>query len=119
VDKSGGQDTGLAVADHGTTGIRITATAYQSDGVTRIGNFTVDLVTLGHDARFAGKFISCLPEGFTEVLDISSSSSFVALTLRSLTNSLGDFLVTTFQIADANQPPPAPLIFLRIAGGGS
>jgi hypothetical protein len=73
---------------------------------------------LGHDARFAGQLVAGLPEGFTGVLDLSSPAPFTALTLRSLTNGRGDFLVTTFPIADVTQPPPAPLIFPQIADGG-
>jgi hypothetical protein len=120
LDKSGNHDTGLAVVNPGSSSIRITATAYQSDGVTPAGNGpgTVDLVPLGHDAKFAGQFIAGLPDGFTGVLDLSSAAPFAALTLRSLTNARGDFLVTTFPIADANQSPLAPLIFPQIADGG-
>ena len=47
-----------------------------------------------------------------------SSSPFVALTLRSLTNSRGNFLLTTFPIADATQPAPTPIIFPQISDGG-
>ncbi len=119
VDKSGGHDTGLAVANPGNSGMRITATAFQPDGVTPAGNApgTIDLSPMGHLARFAGQFIDDLPVGFTGVLDLSSTSPFVALTLRSLMNARGDFLVTTFPIADANQPAPAPLVFPQIADG--
>ncbi len=120
VDKSGGHDTGLAMANPGSTSIRITANAYQLDGVTRAGSgqSTVDMDSMGHDARFAGQLIAGLPEGFTGVLDLSSPSPFTALTLRSLTNGRGDFLITTFPVADVNQPPPTPLIFPQVADGG-
>jgi len=62
--------------------------------------------------------IGGLPDGFTGVVRISSPSPFVALTLRSLSNSRGDFLLTTFPIADANRPAPAPIVFPQIADGG-
>jgi hypothetical protein len=62
--------------------------------------------------------IAGLPSGFTGVLDISSSTPFVALTLRFLTNARGDFLLTTFPIADFNQPAPKPIVFPQIADGG-
>jgi hypothetical protein len=119
VDKSGGHDTGLAIANPGSVQIQITPTAYQLDGVTRAGTsqMPVVLAPLGHDAKFAGEFVTGLPAGFTGILDISSSSPFVALTLRSLVNSRGDFLMTTFPIADVNQPPPFPLIFPQVADG--
>jgi len=40
------------------------------------------------------------------------------LTLRSLTNGRGDFLLTTFPVADFNQPAPSPIVFLQIPDGG-
>ena len=120
VDKSGGHDTGLAVTNPGGSSIRITAAAYQTDGVTPAGNGpgTVDLVSSGHAAKFVGQFIAGLPDGFTGVLDLVSASSFNVITLRSLINGRGDFLLTTFPVADMNQAPPAPLIFPQIADGG-
>src|SRR2546427_12096722 len=88
VDKSGGHDTGLAVTNPGGSSIRITAAAYQTDGVTPAGNGpgTVDLVSSGHAAKFVGQFIAGLPDGFTGVLDLVSASSFNVITLRSLIN---------------------------------
>jgi hypothetical protein len=62
--------------------------------------------------------ISGLPEGFKGVLEITASAPYVALTLRSLVNSRGDFLLTTFPIADLNEPAPEPIVFPQIADGG-
>ena len=81
------------------------------------GPGTVNLAANGHNSRFAGEMIAGLPRGFTGVLEISSSSPFVALTLRSLVNARGDFLITTFPIADANQAAPSPIVFPQIADG--
>src|SRR3989449_831373 len=107
VDKSSGHDTGLAVTNPGESSIRITAAAYQSDGVTPAGNGpgTVDLVSSGHTPKFVGQFIAGLPDGFTGVLDLVSSSAFNVVTFRSLINGRGDFLLTTFPVADKVQYP--------------
>ena len=120
LDLTGGHDTGLAVVNQGNSPLRITATAYELDGVTPAGNGpgTVDLAPLGHAAKFAWQLIAGLPEGFTGVLDLRSADPFAALTLRSLYNERRDFLITTFPVADANQAPPDPLIFPQIADGG-
>ncbi len=120
LDLTGGHDTGLAVVNPGSAPLRITATAYELDGVTPAGNGPgmVDLAPLGHAAKFAWQFIAGLPEGFTGVLDLRSDDPFAALTLRSLYNERRDFLITTFPVADANQAPPGPLIFPQIADGG-
>jgi YD repeat-containing protein len=120
VDTAGGHNTGLAVVSPEGRSVRITATAYLPDGVTPAGNGpgTIDLVPGGHLPRFVGQLISGLPEGFTGVLDLVAPAPFAALTLRSLTNERGDFLLTTFPIADVTQVPPAPVVFPQIADGG-
>lgn len=120
VDESGGHDTGLALADPSGTPMSISLNAFQSDGATPIGSSSGPVVLNGngHTARFVSQLISGLPNGFTGVLDITSSSPFVALTLRSLTNTRGDFLLTTFPIADVNMPAPAPIVFPQVADGG-
>ena len=78
----------------------------------------LDLTGNGHGASFANELIRSLPDGFTGILDISAPSPFVALTLRSLKNGRGDFLITTFPVADFSQPAPAPVVFPQIADGG-
>jgi hypothetical protein len=94
--------------------------AFEKDGSTRAGNSKgpINLVGNGHKSAFVGELLSGLPSGFIGVLDISSSTPFVALTMRSLTNARNDFLLTTFPIADANQPTPSLIVFPQIADGG-
>jgi hypothetical protein len=78
----------------------------------------VNLAANGHVSAFVGQLISGLPLGFTGVADLTSSSPFVPLTLRSLTNGRGDFLLTTFPAADLTQPALTPIVFPQIADGG-
>lgn len=142
VDKSAGHDTGLAIAAITSTaskdnleempvppvGLSFRVDAFQADGITLVNRSltSLNLNFNGHLAKFVGQLISGLPDGFTGILDITSlppdfsspPKPFVALTLRSLTNSRGDFLLTTFPVADFNQPAPAPLVFPQIADGG-
>jgi hypothetical protein len=77
----------------------------------------VNVAGSGHKAAFAGELVPGLSSGFKGVAEISSSSPFVALTLRSLTNSRGDVLLTTFPVADPSQTAPSPIIFPQIADG--
>jgi hypothetical protein len=119
VDKSGGHDTGLAISNPGSVPITLTIQAYQSNGaVAGSGAATLTIPANGHRAAFVGQLISGLPEGFTGIADITSSSPFVPLTLRSLTNGRGDFLLTTFPAPDVTQPAPTPIVFPQIADGG-
>jgi len=120
VDMSNNHDTGLAIVNPSLNSLIVTATAYQLDGVTPAGFApnVIGLPALGHDAEFIWQIIGELPDDFVGVLDLSSSTPFSALTMRFLINERGDFLLTTFPIADLNQLPPAPLVFPQIADGG-
>ena len=118
VDLSGGHNTGIAIAAPDGRPLHLTFNAFQTDGVTPAGSGSLDLTGNGHGASFANELIRSLPDGFTGVLDISAPTPFVALTLRSLKNGRGDFLITTFPVADFNQPAPAPVVFPQIVDGG-
>ena len=119
VDLSENHNTGLALANVADTGTGIAIHAYLSDGYTAIGSSEgLTLPAKGYAAAFADQFITGLPAGFTGVLDISSETPFAALTLRSLMNERHEFLMTTFPVADANSPAPAPIVFPQIADGG-
>ena len=120
IDTSGGHNTGLAIANPNGTQLTVTVRALALDGMTAAGGGpgNLNLVGSGHTAQFVGQMIpGGLPEGFIGVLDIQGDQQFVALTLRSLNNGRGDFLLTTFPIADANQTAPTPVIFPQIADG--
>jgi hypothetical protein len=120
VDMSEGHDSGLALSAAGAAPISIVLTAYQKDGVTPAGNqsATVDLPGNGHLAAFPWQWISGLPADFRGILDVFSVSPFAALTLRTLTNEGGDYLLTTFPVANMVRTAPAPLVFPHLADGG-
>jgi hypothetical protein len=120
VDTTGGHNTGVALTSPGGLPLIVTLRAFQPDGTTQAGNGPafVTLDNNGHTAFFAGQLISGLPPNFTGVLDISAPAPFAAMTVRSLTNSRGDFLLTTFPVADMNQRAPATAVFPQIAAGG-
>jgi len=120
VDLSGNHNTGLAIANVSDARSNITIHAFQKDGATAAGisKPPIPLAVNGYTAGFANGFVAGLPEGFAGVLDISATAPFAALTLRSLDNERGDFLMTTFPVADANQAAPSPVVFPHIADGG-
>jgi hypothetical protein len=118
VDKSKGHDTGLAIGNPGSSPITVTMQAFQTNGAeTASGPVTLTIPANGHTAKFVGDLISGLPAGFTGIADLTSNSNFAPLTLRSLTNTRGDFLLTTFPAPDVNQPAPTPIVFPQIADG--
>ncbi len=118
VDTTAGHDTGLALGNPAVSGLTATLVAFDTSGTGTVGNGSINLVPNGHTGKFAGQFVSGLPENFTGILDISSPQPFAALTLRSLVNSRSDFLMTTFPIADLTRPAPSPIVFPQIADGG-
>ncbi len=120
VDLSGNHNTGLAIANLESTPAEITINAFEKDGVTAAGTNTgpLELAANAHKAKFADELISGLPAGFTGVLDVSSTTPFAALTIRSLNNEDNKFLMTTFPVADVTRPAPSPIVFPQIADGG-
>jgi sugar lactone lactonase YvrE len=120
VDRSGTHNTGLAIANINDAAANFTINAFETDGVTTTGtsNSPLALAAHGHDAKFVDQFIEGLPAGFTGILDVSSTTPFAALTVRSRYNENNDFLMTTFPVADMNQAAPSPIVFPQIADGG-
>jgi hypothetical protein len=120
VDQSGNHDTGLAIANINDMAADIAIHAFETDGATPAGTSDgpLTLAAHGHDSNFAGQYIAGLPAGFTGVLDISSTTPFAALTMRSLYNENNDYLMTAFPVADMNQTAPTPIVFPHIADGG-
>jgi sugar lactone lactonase YvrE len=120
VDLSEGHNTGLAIANPASTNADVTIAAFRTDGVTGTGTSQgpLQVPANGHKARFADEFVAGLPDGFTGVLDIISSTPFAALTMRSLSNERNDFLLATFPVADMTVSAPSPIVFPQIADGG-
>jgi len=119
VDTTGGHDTGLALANPGSTPLTVTLRAFQTDGRTAVGSTARVQVAAGaHIANQAGTLVAGLPNAFRGVVEIDSSDPFLALTVRSLRNSRGELLFATLPVADFRRPAPSPVIFPHIADGG-
>jgi len=119
VDMSGSHDSGLAIDNPAGTPITVTIQAFDTSGRSAgNGPVTVNLAANGHLGAFVRELITGLPVGFTGVADLTSSSPFVPLTVRALTNGRGDYLATTFPAADLTQAAPTPIVFPQIADGG-
>lgn len=118
VDLSGNHNTGLAIANVVAADAKIMINAFQKDGMTATGTGqSLQLAGNAHAAIFADYFITGLSKGFTGVLDISSTTPFAALTLRSFDSERDEFLMTAFPVVDMTAPAPSPIIFPQIADG--
>ncbi len=71
----------------------------------------------GHQGKFSGELVAGLPDSFKVIMELSADQTFVAVTLRTLVNGRGDFLITTFPVADLERTAPARIIFPQVAGG--
>jgi formylglycine-generating enzyme required for sulfatase activity len=120
IDTSKGHNTGLAIANPAGSTVNVAFNAFWADGRTAAGSGpgTRLLKPNGHDAAFADQLISGLPTEFKGEVDISSPSPVAILALRSLSNSRGEFLFTTFPIPDVDRTPVMPIVFPQIADGG-
>jgi hypothetical protein len=117
VDRSGGHDTGIAFANPTSSSITLTLSMAFIDGIgSGQPNVTLSLPPRGHTSQFIGELFF-YPAGSKGVVEVSSQSLFSTLTLRSLVNERGEFLLTTFPVADMTQPAPL-LVFPQIADGG-
>ncbi len=120
LDMAKGHDSGLAIAMPASTPGQITLKAFLADGVTPAGGAEKNIILPGngHISAYVGQWIGGLSSGFQGVLDIASAVPFSALTLRTLTNSRNDFLITTLPVADLTQTPALPILFPQMADGG-
>ncbi len=118
VDKSGGHDTGIALGNPGNSPINVQIQTFNNDGSSTGRTADLNIAGNGHTARFAGELVNGLPDGFTGLADFNSTSPFVPLTLRTLSNARGDYLLTTLPAPDVTTAAPIPVVFPQVADGG-
>ncbi|MBZ5499803.1 MAG: hypothetical protein LAP85_25670 [Acidobacteriia bacterium] len=120
VDCSGGHNTSLAIANVAKAEAGISIQAFQIDGAPFVGTSrnVLRLRPGGHSVKFAADLIPGLTAGFRGVLDISSTTPFAALALRSLKNGRNDLLLTALPAADVDRTASLPIVFPQIADGG-
>jgi hypothetical protein len=117
VDTSNGHDTGIAFANPGNSAVTVTFSTAFIDGIGQGANYSpFTLPAGGHTAKFIGELTGFWPAATRGVVEISSTAPIATLTMRSLVNQRGEFLLTTFPVADMNSPAPVP-VFPQIADG--
>jgi len=110
--------TALAIVNRGTSTANVQLTALRSDGTTAAAPKTISLASSGRTAAFLDELIPELPANFDGTVLVESGSPVYAITLRTLVNTSGTFLVTTMPLVDLNQPgPPGTSYFPQLADG--
>ncbi len=121
VDLSGGHNIGVALSNAGNVLLPLHLTVTKNDG-SEFASANLTLPPRGHISRFVTEMFSGMPAGFVGELHATvtdpAASGVSALTLRSLINERGEFLMTTFPVVDPTQIAPSPVIFPQIADGG-
>ena len=123
VDQSKGHGTGVALANINSTPITVNIQILSSTGVTG-SRQRLTIPANGHKAAFIDELIAGLPAGFTGIADITTEGlmPIAPLTLRSLVNGRGDFLLTTFPATNRSEgvttpAPTGPMVFPQFADG--
>ncbi|PYS26651.1 MAG: hypothetical protein DMG11_19110 [Acidobacteria bacterium] len=98
--------TALAIVNPGTRTASVQLTALRSDGTT-VAQKTISLASSGRSAAFLDELIPELPASFDGTALVESTTPVYAITLRTLVNTSGTFLVTTMPLVDLNQPSPS------------
>jgi len=92
----------IAVANRGaSTDVRLTP--YRSDGTAVAPATTIAFASSSQRAAFIDELIPELPADFEGTVTLDSTSPVYAITLRTLVNASGAFLMTTMPLVDPTQ----------------
>ena len=110
--------TGVALANPAAQSTLVTFTLLDRFG-SALDSTTRTLPAQGHIAIFAHELFSTLSSSFTGLMEISSPTPVAPITLKLLSNSRSEYILTTLPVADLSRPPTATsVIFPQIAIGG-
>ena len=116
VDNMGTQ-TGVALANPGNPATTVSFTLLNLNG-SSLQTTTRDLAAGGHLAIFTDQLFSEAGEGFTGLMEITSSVPIAPVTLKLTTNERGQSILTTLPLVDLTQALIAEsLIFPQIGLG--
>lgn len=84
-----------------------------------VSTSTLDIPQRGHAARFLHELFSGVPPVFRGSVTMVASSPVAIVTLRTIVNDAGEFLITTLPAADMDSAPSSTELYLpQIADGG-
>jgi hypothetical protein len=118
----GSIDSGIAAANTSSASATVTFDVTDLSGapVARIAPVAITVPAMGQSARFLSEIFPSLPKPFKGVLRITTTSAGLSVVgLRTRTNELGEFLITTTPPANENTPSgSAESFFPQVADGG-
>lgn len=114
MDRRAGRDTGAALANPSGSQATVTLRLLIPGGPARVALLPPN----GHLAAASADLIASLPDGFSGVVEVQSSTPLAALTLRFLNNSRSELIMSTLPVGDLTRIAPSPVVFPHIADGG-
>ena len=113
-----GTRTGIAVANPGDAPADLTITLRDRYGDVE-STITRNLPARNHLPIFVDELFGSVADGYSGLLEVSSTQLVVPVTLKLTTNSRGDAVLTTLPVADLTRPPTGGFaVFPHIALGG-
>ena len=110
--------SGLAITDTSATSNTVTLELTSLDGSTFGTPVPLSVPPSGHVAKFIDEIFT-LPEEFSGLLRVTSTSEIAIVGLRGRTNQRGDFLITTTPPSnEADTPTSGDAFFPHIADSG-
>jgi Domain of unknown function DUF11 len=113
--------SGLALANPSETTVEVSLDLTTLDGADAAQTATIRLPANGQTAKFLTEIFPDLPRPFKGVLEVSTTSSPIAVIgLRSRRNERQDFLITTTPAVDESLPPSDEEVVVPhiVVGGG-
>jgi hypothetical protein len=104
--------------NHGSNAVSLTLTAYGATG-TEQASRVLSLQPNQHLPRFLDELIPELPGDYEGTVTISANSPIHAMTLRTLVNRSGAFLMTAMPIIDLEAPMSNIGYFPQLVDGGN
>jgi hypothetical protein len=111
--------TALAIANRAATTTNIRLTAYWPDPTSVVASNTIAVTSNSHRAAFLDELLPQLPNAFEGTVMIESDSPIHVVTLQTVTNASGAFLMTGMPVIDLSQPLPSTSYFPQVVDGGN
>ncbi|MBI4472029.1 MAG: hypothetical protein HY646_05135 [Acidobacteria bacterium] len=108
----------LAMVNRGNTTADVRLTAFGADG-RQIAARTVSIGSNSHRAAFFDDLISELPMGFEGTVTFETANPVYVISLRTLVNASGDFLMTSMPVIDPGAPASGISYFPQLVDGGN
>jgi hypothetical protein len=110
----------LALVNRGATAATIRLTAYRTNGSIPVPARTISLASNQHLAGFLDEVIPDLPGDFEGKVILESTAPIFMITMRTLVNQSGAFLMTAMPLIDLDQSPlSAVSYFPQLVDGGN